>query len=290
MSREWIGRPISSSARSVWRPRLEWYIGRASIAEALGNPALTDVLLPYAPYPFLVLITAVMPTALVAVGRAGLAARLNAFGGVTVVVGVLTAVAIEPDMAVGLVVAQLCVALVSTYAVYRTVGISLRGGGITEGLRALLATTPAGDDGVAGMFAFQFDRLVVSREFSPALYAVYVVGAVELPLTIIVQQSVNSVLVPALARHYAAGDLAGLAAQWQRAIRRTSFVLLPLFVFFISPRTRPSISCSEQLRAERGRFPRLAAARDAPCGDVRSHHAGDRATQINLTASLVLWS
>jgi O-antigen/teichoic acid export membrane protein len=83
------------------------------------------------------------------------------------------------------------------------------------------------------MLAFQFDRLVVSRNFSPALFAVYAVGAVELPLTGVVQQAVSSVLIPALTRHYAAGDVAGMAALWRRAIRRTSLVLLPLFVFFI---------------------------------------------------------
>ncbi len=83
------------------------------------------------------------------------------------------------------------------------------------------------------MFAFQFDRLVVSRNFTPALYAVYAIGAVELPLSVIVQQAVNAVLVPAMTRHYAAGDMPGLTALWKRAIRRTSLVLLPTFVFFM---------------------------------------------------------
>jgi O-antigen/teichoic acid export membrane protein len=50
-------------------------------------------------------------------------------------------------------------------------------------------------------------------------------------LAAVVQQSVSSVLVPALARHYAAGDLAGLARLWRRAIQRTSLVLFPVFVF-----------------------------------------------------------
>ena len=293
VSRAWIGQAYLLLGAIGLAASVGVVVGRASIAEALGNPALTDVLLPYAPYPFLVLITAVMPTALVAVGRAGLAAGLNALGGAIVVVGVLAAVAIEPDathMAVGLVVAQLCVALASTYAVYRTVGISLRGGGVTRRLRALLHYgLPLAMTGLAGMFAFQFDRLVVSREFSPALYAVYVVGAVELPLTIIVQQSVNSVLVPALARHYAAGDLAGLAAQWHRAIRRTSLVLLPLFVFFM-------LTADETIDllfgASYGRsadvfrvYLLLVPLRVATYGLITQ--AIGR-TQINLTASLVL--
>ncbi len=41
------------------------------------------------------------------------------------------------------------------------------------------------------------------------------------------------VLVPAMTRHYAAGDMPGLTALWKRAIRRTSLVLFPTFVFFM---------------------------------------------------------
>lgn len=212
-------------------------VARDPLAHALGNPALSDALAAYAPYPFLAFVTAVMPTALVAAGRAGRAAVLNGVGGAAVVVGVLAAVSIEPDavhMAFGLDAAQLFAAVISTYAVWRTVGISFGGNSMVRTMRMLLEYgLPLALTGLAGRLAFQFDRLVVSRNFSPAEYAVYVVGAVELPLTVIVQQSVNAVLVPALARHHAAGDVDGLVALWHRAIRRTSLVLLPLFVFFI---------------------------------------------------------
>jgi O-antigen/teichoic acid export membrane protein len=117
--------------------------------------------------------------------------------------------------------------------VARMVGLSLARDSLRQGTSAILAYgVPLALTGLAGTLAFQFDRLVVSREFSPALYAVYVVGAVELPIAVIVQQSVNAVLVPALARHWAEGDRGGMAALWRRAIRRTSLVLLPVFVFF----------------------------------------------------------
>jgi O-antigen/teichoic acid export membrane protein len=268
-------------------------IGRTPIAEALGNPALTDVLLVYSPYPFLAFVTAVMPTALVAGQRAGLAATLNALGGILVLVCVLIGVAIAPDarsMALGLVVAQLCAASVSTYAVHRTVGMSLRGEGIGRGVRALLRYgLPLALTGLAGKFAFQFDRLVVSRNFSAATYAVYVVGAVELPLTVIVQQSVNSVLVPALTRHYRAGDIGALAAQWRRAIRRTSLVLLPIFVFFMLTATETihllfGASYGESTDVFRV-YLLLVPLRVATYGLITQ--AIGR-TQINLTASFVL--
>jgi O-antigen/teichoic acid export membrane protein len=292
-SRAWVGQAYLLLGSIGLLASLGVVAGRASIAEALGNPELSHALLPYAPYPFLAFVTAVMPTALVAVRRAGLAASLNGLGGAFVFVGVLAATAIEPDaphMAAGLVVAQLCAALVSIYAVHRAVGISLGRGGVADGVRALLRYgLPLAVTGLAGMLAFQFDRLVVSREFSPALFAVYVVGAVELPLIAIVQQSVNAVLVPALARHYAAGDLAALTALWHRAIRRTSLVLLPVFVFFM-------VTAGELIRlmfgASYGRsadifrvYLLLVPLRVATYGLIT---LAIGRTRINLTASLLL--
>jgi O-antigen/teichoic acid export membrane protein len=212
-------------------------VGRGPLAEALGNPELSGALLLYAPYPFFAFVTGVMPTALVAVGRAGLAAVLNALGGVLIAIGVLAAALIKadaPHMASGLVAGQVCIMLDATFAVQRTIGIAVHPAKLKRGALALLRYgLPLALTGLAGKFAFQFDRLVVSHNFTPALFAVYVVGAVELPITAIVQQAVNAVLVPALSRHYAAGDLAGLAALWRRAIRRTSLILFPFFVYFM---------------------------------------------------------
>jgi O-antigen/teichoic acid export membrane protein len=211
-------------------------VARQPIAEALGNPALADPLVVYAPYLFFAFVGAVMPSAMVAVGRAGRAAALNALGGAIVLVAVAGAAVVEPSttsLAGALSIAAALTATVSTVAVARMVGLSLARDSLRQGTSAILAYgVPLALTGLAGTLAFQFDRLVVSREFSPALYAVYVVGAVELPIAVIVQQSVNAVLVPALARHWAEGDRGGMAALWRRAIRRTSLVLLPVFVFF----------------------------------------------------------
>jgi O-antigen/teichoic acid export membrane protein len=243
-----VPRSADRETRSIWVGHAYLLLGsvglatsilvvvfRSGIASAIGNSSLDSALVTYSPYPFFAFVAAVMPTALVASGRATRAALINALSGVLVLLAVLAAAAVKPDaahMAAGLVIAQAVVAVVATVAVQRTVGISLRRGDFRGGGGTLLRYgIPLALTGVVGQLAFQFDRLVVSHQFSPALFAVYVVGAVELPLAAVVQQSVSSVLVPALARHHAAGDLAGLARLWSRAIQRTSLVLFPVFVF-----------------------------------------------------------
>ena len=111
-----------------------------------------------------------MPAALIAARRATVAAVLNALSGVLTLSCVVTAVLIRPDarhMAAGLVVAQFVATLISSFAVSRAVGISIRRERVVSGALALLRYGfPLALTGLAGMFAFQFDRLVVSRNFS----------------------------------------------------------------------------------------------------------------------------
>ncbi len=161
------------SARSHGRGDLDrdLVVAHTAVAKALGNAALSPVLVFYAPFPFLAFVAAVMPAALIAARRATLAAVLNAASGALTLVCVVTAALIAPDaqhMAVGLVVGQFVATLISTFAVYRAVGISIHRERVVSGSLALLRYGfPLALTGLAGMFAFQFDRLVVSREFLP---------------------------------------------------------------------------------------------------------------------------
>jgi O-antigen/teichoic acid export membrane protein len=69
--------------------------------------------------------------------------------------------------------------------------------------------------------------------FTPSQFAVYALGAVEVPIAVVVQQAVNNVLVPALSKLYVEGDLVGVAQLWHAAIRKTSLIMLPLFAFLM---------------------------------------------------------
>ena len=212
-------------------------IGHNFIAEEFNNDALSTALLVFAPYPLLLFVAAVMPNALVVTGRAGLAAALNALGAVVFVVAVLVAAAITRDAhgtAVGLLVTGAFTCVLSVFAVARWVGIaSPRSFSLARGKRLLGYGLPLALTGLASTLGFQFDRLVVSARFTPAEFAVYAVGAVEVPIAALVQQSVNNVLAPALTVLYRNKDIPGLVSLWHAAIRKTSLVLLPVFAFLL---------------------------------------------------------
>ena len=210
---------------------------RHPIAAVLNNPALARALLFYVPYPFFAFLIAAMPSALIAGGRAGLASSLNALNGVLTVVVVVLAAAVSAtpqSLAAGLSLSAGAVAVVSTTLVVHTMraGTTLRPEPIAW--RPLLGYgLPMALTQVAAMLGFQFDRLVVGNHFAPSEFAVYAIGAVEVPFAIVVQQAVNAVLVPELSRLHAEGDLSAAFRRWHAALRKTSLVVLPLFAFLM---------------------------------------------------------
>ena len=213
------------------------FVLRGPIAAAMNDPALARALLYYVPYPFFAFLTAAMPSALIACGRAKLASGLNALNGALTVGAVVAAASITPttsSMAAGLSISAALAALISTACVLRALRVRGPVAWRTVAWRPLLTYgLPLALTQLAGMLGFQFDRLVVSNRFSPSDFAVYAIGAVEVPIAIVVQQAVNTVLVPALSRLHAEGDLSDLLRQWQAALRKTSLVVLPLFAFLM---------------------------------------------------------
>ena len=210
---------------------------RHPIAAALNDPALARALAFFAPYLFFALLTAALPNALVAVGRAALASALNGLNGVLTVAFVVAAAVISPtasSMAIGLSLSAVTMTLISVACAARAFAFHRPFSVRFANWRPLLAYgLPLGLTQLAAMLGFQFDRLLVSNRYLPGQYAVYAIGAVEVPIAIVVQQAVNTVLVPALARLHADGDLAGLVRQWQSALRKVSLVVLPLFAFLM---------------------------------------------------------
>jgi O-antigen/teichoic acid export membrane protein len=210
---------------------------RHPIALLLNSPRLAPALVLYAPYFFFQFIAAATPPALVGVGRARSAALLNGCLGAFVFVALVTAAIVHPTgqgFALALSASSAALAAVSVAVVWRTVGIGWTNPRERGALRELLGFgLPLALSGLAGMFAFQIDRIVVSANFPPRDFAIYALGALEVPVGILLSGAVTNVLVPELSKYWRNGDRAGMAALWREAIRKTSLLLFPLFVFLM---------------------------------------------------------
>jgi O-antigen/teichoic acid export membrane protein len=210
---------------------------RGVLSRAFNNPELDTALALYAPFLLCAFIAAVGPPALVACRRARAAAFLNAAVGACVLAGSTIAALISPtgtSLALGLTIAGIVLAVYSVTVVWRTVGLRGHDPHRYRGMRELLSYgLPLALSGLAGTLGFQIDRVVVGSSFPPATFAIYALGAVEIPIGLLIGQAVTTVLVPTMSIRWRDGDRVGMVTVWRAAMCKTSTILFPLFTFLL---------------------------------------------------------
>lgn len=210
---------------------------RHPVADLFSNPDLAPALTRYAPYLFFAFIASATPNALVAAGYGARAATNNAAGGACMLVGAVGAALVEPNantLALGLSGGAAVWAAISIVGVWRNIGVAHPRRGSLASRRELLGYGgPLALSGVAARIGYQFDRIVISANFSASQFAIYALGAVEIPISLLVQQAVGSVLVPELSRRWSVDDIPGMLSLWREAIRKSSLIVAPMFAFLI---------------------------------------------------------
>jgi O-antigen/teichoic acid export membrane protein len=82
-----------------------------------------------------------------------------------------------------------------------------------------------------GLVGGLLDKAIVALSFSPAAYAIYSIGALEIPLDSIFQGSVASVLRATLPALIAEGRLEEVARIWRDSVRKLALIMIPSFLF-----------------------------------------------------------
>ena len=98
----------------------------------------------------------------------------------------------------------------------------------------LAYSVPLGLMSLVGVVGSQLDRAIIATVFAPADYAIYSVGALEIPLDAIFQASVATVLrasMPALIRDGRHDEVVRLLRE---GVRKLSLIVLPCFVFLLA--------------------------------------------------------
>jgi O-antigen/teichoic acid export membrane protein len=78
-----------------------------------------------------------------------------------------------------------------------------------------------------------FNRAILAASFTPAQFAIYAVGALEIPLDVIFQASVANVLRASLPPLVREGKLEEVARILREAVRKLSIIVLPSFIFLL---------------------------------------------------------
>ena len=211
------------------------YLAAPLVAARFRNPGLAHLLRAFAPYTVAAFPLAFVPNSLVALNRHRLASLLTgafALSLMAVVVGValattrlLPTVAAIPLVAAG----QLLVGV----AAIRSGWWGPRPWCDAKLLRTQLAySIPIGIAGLAGTVGRQIGQALVSMSYPRDQYAVYAVGAFEVPLLSVMTGAVMTTLMPVLSGMAHRQETAPMLRLWHESIRKVSLVLFPLFALF----------------------------------------------------------
>lgn len=86
---------------------------------------------------------------------------------------------------------------------------------------------------LTGLLAGAFNKGIVASTFTPAEYAIYAVGILEIPLDVIFQASVANVLRASLPPLVRDGNLVEVARLMRESMRKLAIIVLPSFVFLL---------------------------------------------------------
>jgi O-antigen/teichoic acid export membrane protein len=210
--------------------------GNRLLAGRFNNPDLAATLLLLAPYPLLMFPASALSACLMARERTEQVAVFNSASGFVMLLAVALPCLFwhEPAAAVlGTVAGGAVAALVALALMFG----ACRGGDwrpTLSGLRAqALFAVPLGLAGLVGTISQSLDQVLVSLCCSPEEFAVYSVGAMEIPLIGIVTGSITSVVLVDYARFHREGRTSEIVALVHRAMVKSALFLIPAMGFLL---------------------------------------------------------
>lgn len=200
------------------------------IAKSFNNPELASLLLIYAGYPIFMFATQIFSMVMIAQHRAGQIAKFTIFSVVSDAVLIIGAAFIFRRL-----VPIVCGVMIAAGLqwVYARIQLSQYRGSHFWDREFLLSqfkySLPLGLSSLIGMLSMQLDKLVISGFFSPDQFAVFSIGAMELPFITIFTNSVNAVLLPGISGQ---PDKSHMAEIYRGAVRKNALIILPMAMLF----------------------------------------------------------
>lgn len=123
---------------------------------------------------------------------------------------------------------SVCMILISLYQ-FKGVKLSWNTGLLKQQFAYAL---PLGCAGIIYYLGKEIDKYCLAMFFNPAVYALYVVGCLDIPFLAEISNSIGSVLVPKMAGMYHSGEKNELIALWRETIRKSALLFMPVFTLF----------------------------------------------------------
>lgn len=205
--------------------------GNAWLAHHFGNPALEPLLRDFALYPAVLLPSQALPACLVVRGQAVRSAIYSVVSRLVVAGGVIATALVTGELAPALqamVVGTGLMTLVAFWLMWRALPPGDPRPVVREGWGQVRYGAPLGLNNVLGNLSLNLDKWVVAAMASPAAFAVFINGAVQLPIVGALTDSITAVMLPEMAKASKAGDFASCLPMWKRAALQCAHLLFPV--------------------------------------------------------------
>ncbi len=201
---------------------------RGLIAHVFNNPKLSTLLILYAVYPLFMFVTQIYSSIMLGLKKPGKTAFFTLFTVVTDVVFILGLALLTRNLNYIVLGVMLSAFLQWGFAQFNLrdfrAKVTFDPGFYQDIFKYSL---PLGLSSIIGMLSIQLDKFVISSFFTPQDFAIFSIGATELPFISILANSVNAILLPNIS-----SDTTQMADIYRAAVRKNTLIIFPLTVLF----------------------------------------------------------
>lgn len=201
-------------------------IFRGMIAQSFSNPQLSCLLLIFAGYPIFMFLSQVYSSIMMGMKRSDRVIRFTLFTIVTDFVLILGTALFFRKLEMIVLGLMLSAFLQWIYVRLKLRTMSIAYSWDKDFYKEQFSySLPLGLSSIIGVLTVQLDKFVISGFFSPAQYAIFSIGAMELPFVGILTNSVNSVILPAISSHT---DKSRVTMLYRAAMRKNALLIIPI--------------------------------------------------------------
>jgi O-antigen/teichoic acid export membrane protein len=210
--------------------------GHQLLARRFDNPDLRNTLPWLFPYPLLVMPIAGLAAVLVCADRTRTLAVYNVVSSLALTISGIVAVLATESYAVPVLVRIIVPAIflpVALYLMFTAVPGPLRGPRWASMQEMVRYSVPLGLAAMLGSITLQLHSVIVASMCSPEDFAVYINGAMEIPVIAIVTGSITTVVFAEMAELCAKGDKVAALQLFHKASIKSACVLFPTMCFLL---------------------------------------------------------
>ncbi|MEN6558388.1 MAG: oligosaccharide flippase family protein [Thermoguttaceae bacterium] len=218
--------------------------GNLLLARRFNNPDLGPILLWLIPYPLLMLPASSFNACLMARNRTEQVAGFSIGSRLVMLVFVLTPVVFwaTPTAAIGGTVAGAGVTTAAAlFLMFHACNVGPWRPTWNGLWKQFAFSVPLGLAALVGSVSLSLDQMLVSLRCTPDVFAVYSVGAMEIPLIGMITGSITSVVMVDYAKFYRESRISDIVALIHTAMTKSALLLLPIMFFLLG--VAPDMMC-----------------------------------------------